>query len=110
MKNKFISSFIFLYLFCAVLEARVEVPISDQMILQILYKNTWSYIDYFVNDLTGFPYDSHEKKPSTSLTNIGFYMASCAIASQTGLIPKEDANLKLKKCLIILASKRRKNL
>ncbi|OGR56580.1 MAG: hypothetical protein A3I11_04860 [Elusimicrobia bacterium RIFCSPLOWO2_02_FULL_39_32] len=99
MKNKFISSFIFLYLFCAVLEARVEVPISDQMILQILYKNTWSYIDYFVNDLTGFPYDSHEKKPSTSLTNIGFYMASCAIASQTGLIPKEDANLKLKKCL-----------
>lgn len=79
--------------------ALTELSTEDQRYLNRLFSDTWNYIDHFVNEDTGFPYDSHQRTPSTSLTNIGFYMASCAVAAKSGLISEEAALNKLRKVL-----------
>jgi hypothetical protein len=79
------------------------LPAEDRAYLEGVYKDTWAFIGHFVHPATGFPYDSHRPTPNTSLTNIGFYMASTAMAARTGLISEEDALQRISKCLKSLA-------
>jgi len=67
-----------------------------------VYQDTWNYLVTFVEKETGLPYDSSAKQPPTSLTNVGLYLASTAIAYRTGLIAKEEAFGRIEKCLASL--------
>lgn len=64
-----------------------------------LYQDTWNYLANHVEEGTGLPYDSSAKQPPTSMSNVGLYLASTAIAYRTGLIPKDDALRRTVKCL-----------
>ncbi|HRY28838.1 MAG TPA: glucoamylase family protein [Elusimicrobiota bacterium] len=76
---------------------------SDRKYLAGVYADTWRCLAHFVSPTTGMPYDSHERLPSTSLTNAGFYMAACAAAQKTGLLSEEDALRRIEKVLDGLA-------
>ncbi|MBN1384282.1 MAG: DUF3131 domain-containing protein [Elusimicrobia bacterium] len=56
---------------------------------------TFSYLDYFVYTKTGMPYDVSDYRKVTSITNIGLYMASLAVAGKIGIIPEDEAIKKL---------------
>lgn len=71
----------------------------DIRYLKGLLADTWRCLDRFVSPRTGLPYDSHERLPNTSITNIGFYMAACAVAGETGLLPRDEALAKTRKTL-----------
>lgn len=64
---------------------------SDFVYLQDVYKDTFACIKFFTHPQTGLPYDSSTLKKETSISNIGLYAASVAIASDTGLIPRAEA-------------------
>lgn len=64
-----------------------------------LYRDTWQYLAAFVDPGTGMPYDSSARQPATSLSNVGLYLASTAIAYRTQLISKEEAEGRTAKCL-----------
>ena len=64
-----------------------------------LYRDTWNYLAHQVDGLTGLPYDSSARQPVTSISNIGFYVASTAIAYRTGLIGREEASSRITPCL-----------
>src|SRR5688572_19055466 len=81
-----------------------KLPKRDLTYLRGVYADTWRCLDYFVSPQTGLPYDSHERKTATSITNIGFYMVSAAIAGKTGLISPADAVSRLKRVLTSLAT------
>lgn len=74
----------------------------DRRYLTGVYKDTWRCLAHFVSPATGLPYDSSRRVPSTSITNIGLYMASCAVAAQTRLIRREEAVARLEKALTAL--------
>ncbi|HOW26936.1 MAG TPA: glucoamylase family protein [Elusimicrobiota bacterium] len=75
---------------------------ADKRYLEGIYRDTWDCISHFVHPGTGLPYDSHRPMPNTSITNIGFYMASCAVAAKTGILPAEEARGRLSTCLASL--------
>ena len=74
----------------------------DRRYLTGVYEDTWRCLDLFVSTTTGFPYDSSRRFPSTSITNIGFYLAAGAVAAETGLIPRAEALLKIERTLASL--------
>lgn len=72
---------------------------SDRRYLEGVYRDTWACLAYFVSPTTGLPYDSSRRLPSTSTTNIGFYLAACAVAGRTGLIPPAESKQRLEAAL-----------
>ncbi|MBP9865417.1 MAG: DUF3131 domain-containing protein, partial [Candidatus Omnitrophica bacterium] len=68
-----------------------EVSAEERDYLLSVYRDTWNYIADFVEPSTGLPYDSNKKQPATSVSNIGLYLGSTAIAYRTGLITREEA-------------------
>lgn len=64
-----------------------------------LYRDSWNYLATYVEPLTGVPYDSSARQPATSMSNIGFYLASTAIAFQTGLADEADAKKRIERIL-----------
>lgn len=64
---------------------------TDTDYLRGVYKHTFLGISFFVNEKTGLPYDVSDFRNATSISNIGLYMASVAVAAQTGLLPGEEA-------------------
>ena len=72
---------------------------SDIIYLQNVYKATFTCISFFTHPQTGLPYDSSTLKRETSISNIGLYIASVAIASDTGLISRKDALARIDKVL-----------
>lgn len=74
--------------------------------LEELYQATFNGLIYFVNPDTGFPYDiwNDPGKIETSISNIGLYVASVAVASETGLISEASAIQKISLTLSSLES------
>ncbi|MBI2916340.1 MAG: DUF3131 domain-containing protein, partial [Elusimicrobia bacterium] len=100
--NCFKSVKIFLSVFFSFSLLSASEPISkkDRAYLVQIYADTWNCIQHFVDEKTGLPYDSNQwNNSSTSITNIGFYFASCAAAFRTGLIPEEDAKSRIQRAL-----------
>lgn len=64
-----------------------------------LYRDTWEYLATFVDPATSMPYDSSARQPATSLSNVGLYLASTAVASRTKLISKEEGEKRVATCL-----------
>lgn len=75
---------------------------SDRRYLVGVYEDSWRCLDHFVSTTTGFPYDSSRRLPSTSITNIGFYLAAVSVAAETGLLRREDAIPKIERTLASL--------
>ncbi|HTL46892.1 MAG TPA: glucoamylase family protein [Verrucomicrobiae bacterium] len=72
---------------------------DDRTYLLGVYKDTWKYIADHVEKLTGLPYDASNRQPPTSLSNIGFYLATTSIAYRTGLISAKEAEQRVTQCL-----------
>lgn len=68
---------------------------GDQSYLQSVYQDTWQYMADFVEPSTGLPYDSNKKQPATSISNVGLYLASTAIAFRTNLIDSGEATKRI---------------
>jgi hypothetical protein len=92
-----------LLLITALSAGAARIPQADRAYLEEVYADTWRCLDYFVSPQTGLPYDSHERRPSTSISNIGLYLAATAVAGKTGLIPPGEAVARLRKGLSSLA-------
>lgn len=75
---------------------------SDRRYLDGVYRDTWACLAHFVSPTTGLPYDSSRRSPATSTTNIGFYLAACAVAGRTGLIPPAEAKTRIEAALTSL--------
>ena len=75
---------------------------SDRRFLNGVYRDTWACLAQFVSPTTGLPYDSSRRAPATSTTNIGFYMAACAVAGRTGLISPAESKTRLEAALTSL--------
>lgn len=75
---------------------------SDRRYLNGVYRDTWACLARFVSPTTGLPYDSSRRSPATSTTNIGFYLAACAVAGRTGLIPPAEAKTRIEAALTSL--------
>lgn len=58
----------------------------DRLYLRGVMKDTWRYIDYYVSETTGFPYDSNQARDITNTTNIGLYLASVCMAYRMGYV------------------------
>ncbi len=67
-----------------------------------LYKDTWQGLATFVDDKTGLPYDSSTEQPATSMTNVGLYMASVAVARRTGIVAERDVIHRMERCITAL--------
>jgi hypothetical protein len=75
---------------------------KDRRYLAGVYRDTWACLAHFVSPTTGLPYDSSRRSPPTSTTNIGLYVAACAVAGRTGLIPAAEAKSRLDAALASL--------
>ena len=85
------------------LNLSTDLSKKDRLYLEGVYKDTWACLAHFVSSDTGLPRDSHRPTRNTSLTNIGFYMAACAVAAKTNLMTDEEALRRLRACLQSLA-------
>jgi hypothetical protein len=72
---------------------------ADTEYLTGVYKHTFAGIAFFVNEKTGLPYDVSDFRKATSISNIGLYMASVAVAAKTGIITNEEALKKLDRAM-----------
>lgn len=82
------------------LSANSTKPIDHKIYLKEVYSDTWNYIQHFVEEKTGIPYDSNiRSNSSTSITNIGFYISACAIAFRTGIISRDEAYKRIQSAL-----------
>lgn len=72
---------------------------EERSYFEVLYRDTWNYLAAFVEKKTGLPYDSSAEQPPTSMTNVGLYLASTAIATRTSLISNEEGLERVQKCL-----------
>jgi hypothetical protein len=75
---------------------------KDRRYLEGIYRDTWACLAHFVSPTTALPYDSSRRLPYTSTTNVGFYMAACAVAGRTGLISSEESTARLEATLTTL--------
>lgn len=79
-----------------------SLNLEQREYFDLLYRDTWNYLSTNVENLTGLPYDSSAHQPPTSMSNVGFYMAATAIAYRTGLISREEAQVRVLRCLVAL--------
>jgi hypothetical protein len=75
---------------------------KDHRYLSGVYRDTWACLAHFVSPTSGLPYDSNRRSPPTSTTNIGLYLAACAVAGRTGLIPAAESKARLDAALTSL--------
>ena len=68
-----------------------ELSTDDMEYLRNLAEDTFRYIDFFIAEETGFPYDSDKPGELTNTTNIGLFLASLGIGYQIGLTDREHA-------------------
>ncbi len=80
---------------------------KDRKYLAGIYRDTWAFLAQGASEKTGLPYDSSRRTPNTSTTNAGLYLAACAVAGRTGLIPREEALARIGKGLEALAKTER---
>ncbi len=81
-------------------EEKFKISHDNKKYLIELARDTWDYIDNFVEPNTGLPYDSsYNRGGNTSITNIGFYMSSVVAAHELGFIKKKEALERLNKTL-----------
>ena len=64
---------------------------EDAAYLRALAADTWRCIAHFVEPATGLPYDNSHRGEFTSVTNIGYYVASCAVAAELKLVDHDEA-------------------
>jgi len=79
--------------------AQNDLSKRDRDYLEGVYRDTFRFIYDYVHPKTGLPYDSSKKGAPTSTTNIGFYLASIAVAGKTGLIPEKLASNRIEAAL-----------
>jgi hypothetical protein len=72
---------------------------DDREYLEELARATWRCIATYVHPDTGLPYDTSEKGDASSVTNLGYYAASCAVAAEMGLIRREEAVRRVRRVL-----------
>ena len=99
MKNQFIKTGIESLGMSKPLSAYPEISAEDRAYLTDLAKATWQCIAYYVNPDTGLPYDTSEKAEYSSVTNLGYFVASCAVASKMDLISHQAAVQRVRKVL-----------
>ncbi len=75
------------------------VSSDDMQYLHDLARDTWDCIAYYVEPHTGLPYDTSKMEKHSSVTNLGYYAASCAVASEMGFVSAEEATLRVRKVL-----------
>jgi hypothetical protein len=83
-------------------DAALEWPVvteNDRGYLRALAADTWSCIAYFVAPESGLPYDNSERTEFTSVTNIGYYAACCAVAAKMDLISQTEATQRVRRVL-----------
>ena len=76
-----------------------DVLPADEAYLRDVAGETWACIAHFVELTTGLPYDTSEWGEYSSATNLGFYVASCAVAAEMKLIPQADATARVQRVL-----------
>lgn len=64
---------------------------DDKLYLLNVARDTWSSINYCVDQETGIPYDNSGKEDYTGIDKIGFYIASLSVAKELGFISEEEA-------------------
>lgn len=72
---------------------------TDRKYLVDVARETWDCIAHFVEPNTGLPYDTNERKDHSSVTNLGLYSASCAIAAKLGYVSEDDATSRVRRVL-----------
>ncbi len=75
---------------------------EDQVYLKKIMQETWACISDLVDEKSGIPFDSSAKPNYTSMSNIGFYLASIFGAQEAGLINQKEAEVQIKKVLDFL--------
>ncbi len=78
------------------------LPQEDRVYLKQIMKETWECISDLVDDKSGIPFDNSAMPNFTSMSNIGFYLASIFGAQNTGLIDQREAEERIKKVLNFL--------
>ncbi|MCB2156600.1 hypothetical protein KQI84_17120 [bacterium] len=68
-----------------------QVAEDDEAYLRDVMKDTWDCIAFYVAPETGLPYDTSTRDDYSSVTNLGYYAASCAIAAEIGYITHDEA-------------------
>lgn len=79
-------------------------PLSskDRRYLAGVYNDTWVCLANFVSSTTGLPYETSRRSPTTSSGNTGLYLAACAVAGRTGVIPEAAAKTRVEAALTSL--------
>ncbi len=72
---------------------------ADEAYLRGVMADTWACIAHFVEPSTGLPYDTSERGEYSSVTNLGYYAASCAVAAEVGLAERADAVKRVRRVL-----------
>ena len=72
---------------------------NDRDYLRTLAQDTWACIAYFVASDSGLPYDNSERAECTSVTNIGYYAACCAVAAKMNLTSQAEATDRVQRVL-----------
>lgn len=76
------------------------MPQDEQDYLNQIAHETWNFLEWNVSPVTALPYDGYPRgNQYTSVTNIGFYLASLAVAHELGFISQEQVLTKAQKAL-----------
>ncbi len=72
---------------------------SQREFLDGLMRDTWNFIDYACDPVTGIPQDYQARGGHTNSTPVGLYIASLAVANRLGIITEDEATVRLAKVL-----------
>ncbi len=72
---------------------------EDVTYLRGVVTETWACLAHFVEPTTGLPYDTSQRPEYTSVTNLGFYAASCAAAAELKLVSADEAADRVRRVL-----------
>ncbi len=72
---------------------------TDRAYLRGLAEDTWDCIAYYVEPATGLPYDTSECGEFSSVTNLGYYCATCALACRMNMVTEEEATRRVRQVL-----------
>ncbi|MBN2445501.1 MAG: DUF3131 domain-containing protein [Phycisphaerae bacterium] len=76
-----------------------RVQPEDEDYLRGVAADTWACIAHFVEPETGLPFDSSERNDNSSVSNLGYYAASCAVAAELKLVSREEATQRVRRVL-----------
>ncbi len=75
------------------------VQAEDEEYLRGVAVDTWACIAHFVEPTTGLPFDSSKRAEHSSVSNLGYYAASCAAAAEMELMSREEATRRVRRVL-----------